>query len=56
MAIFNPCYMRKLLMQHAKFRQQISGFVSLSNTCNMLPQRDIALKVALCGILNDIDF
>ena len=31
-------------------------FQSLSKTCNMLPQRDVALKVALSTMLHDIDF
>jgi len=31
-------------------------FESLSKTCNMLPQRDVALKVAQCAMLHDIDF
>ena len=31
-------------------------FESLSKTCNMLSQRNIALKVAMCAMLHDIDF
>ena len=29
---------------------------ALSKTCNMLQQRNVALKVARCAILYDIDF
>lgn len=31
-------------------------FESLSKTYYMVPQRDVALKVALCAMLYDVDF
>lgn len=31
-------------------------FESLSKICNMLPQRNVALKDALCAKLDDIDY
>jgi len=31
-------------------------FESLSKTCNMLPQQNVALKIALCTLLHEATF
>ena len=31
------------------------GFELLSNTCNIFPQRNVALKIVLCAKLHDIE-
>ena len=62
-ADFNPCFTRQLLTQLCRCRNFVAAMVRngmFSATCKfratMLPQRDVALKVALCAMLHDIDF
>ena len=70
--ISNACYPKQLLTQlccgdgmlHETIfnvtnkiqATMLQVFEWLSNTCNMLPQPEVALKVTLCAMLHNIDF